>query len=285
VLASGGDYYDAANEAELRRLLEAIQNGVDQNVDQPREAVRAVATQLAQARGTPTVPPGLTATAVAATGVPTPAAVTDEAPYAAQTACDHPYLPLRPGARWTYVSAAGAQTAQVTGVTGGPSTATATMTRDGAESLTWQCDDSGLWANTIPHEAQVFGLDPQINGWEWLSSAGAWLLPPAQLAPGAQWAFNLTFQDNDAMGTGGQIGEVESVQALAAVGTEPVAFAGGVVEALRIDSTFEVTAMGSAGPPGSATYWYARGIGLIRLEFARGAQTALFELQSYTVPQ
>jgi hypothetical protein len=282
--AGGGDYFDAADETALRALLEAIQASVDQAIANVREDVRAAATRLAAERGTPTTAPDVTTTAGAATNEPAEAAGTGEAPDLAQTACDHPYFPMREGATWTYVSAAGLQTARVTDVVGDQNSATATMMRDGAEPLTWYCNPTGLMTNTLPDGEQVFGLDPQINGWEWLSSSGAWLLPARQLAPGVQWTFGMSFQDNDQMGTGGMIGVVEFAQALTSVRFEEVRFGGEVAEALRVDSTFEVTAMGNAAPGGAVTYWYVRGVGLIRLEFARASQSAMFVLQGYELP-
>ena len=86
------------------------------------------------------------------------------------------------------------------------------------------------------------------------------------------------------MGTGGMIGVVEFAQALTSVRFEELAFEGEVAQALRVDSTFELTAMGNSPPPGGVTYWYVKGVGLARLEFARASQSALFVLQSHAVP-
>ena len=282
VQTGGGDYYDAGDEATLRALLEAIQAGVDLASTNAREDVRATATWLAAERGTPTPAPDLTATT--ATTEPTTMAATGEAPYPAQSACDHPYFPLREGATWTYVTAAGVQTVRVTDVSGGQNSATATMTRDGAEPVTWTCSPTELLTNTLPDGEHIFGLDPQINGWEWLSSSGTWLLPASQLEPGAQWILGMSFQDNDEMGTGGQIGVVEYEQSLTALRFEDVNLEDEVVEALRVDSTFEMTVMGGEAPPGTVTHWYAMGIGLVRLEYTRASQSAVFVLQSHAVP-
>jgi hypothetical protein len=63
-----------------------------------------------------------------------------------QTACDHPYFPMRPGATWTYQTDTGSFTWTVDSVEGTPESATAVMTFNVADvsgTYNWTCTAAG----------------------------------------------------------------------------------------------------------------------------------------------
>jgi hypothetical protein len=279
--AGGGSYLEAANEAELRELLKAIQAHIENPETHTPDDVLATATSLAARETTPT-PALSTATSAGPTEAATEPNGSD---YESQTACDHPFFPLRVGAAWTYSSNTGTQTFQVTDVVGDATTATATLLRDGADTITWHCTGEGLAAYASLD--MFLGVDPESVGWSLASTTGVWLPPAGDLVPGAEWDFHFVLEEDPAGGNV-VIGSSDFAQDLAAVGMEAFELEGETVQALRIDSTLVTTPKGFPPAPGRDTYWLVQGVGLVRAEqwreFTTGPETVVRTLQSYAMP-
>lgn len=168
-----------------------------------------------------------------------------------QSACDHPFWPLREGARWVFAGEDGASfTWEILSVTGDMDSAEATMQMStGAEAedvtftYTWECGvDGGLVSYDFAGQTlNQPGLDMEMQ----VTSGSGEFLPPVELLEtGYTWetsinsTFNMTIEEagqNMAIG-----GEMANVQTSTISGTEPVTFDGRAVDGLQID---QVSAM------------------------------------------
>jgi hypothetical protein len=303
-LLDSGNYLPARNRDELRTILKAIQAHIDapntQTVSdvlataqasgnatvtaQASSTALATATVTAEAQGTATAHPP-TPTATAASDATAAAAATNASSYAAQTACDHPYLPLRDHATWTYTgTSGGALIVTVTGVVGDLNHATATLTvvaNGKSGTSTANCGPEGIrfdstWGG-FPGMSWQVGFGP---GWEWTEATGVWLLPPSQLVPGASWMCRNAFANS----RGPQIYDTTLVVA----GDEPTTMPGGQsVQALRVDRTFSILPA-DYDVNGSGSDWFVWGVGLVKEEAqltTRGVTgNGNTALQAYHVP-
>ena len=298
----GAHYLPARDQDQLRAILAAIQAYIDAAGAQA--ASDAIAT--AQAAGTApatatalasptagvsdTAVPGRLTPAATASGAVTPeatgaGAVTPEATGASarQTACDHPYLPLRAGASWTYSGRSGGASITVSSVEGDLERATATLNKvvQGITDITTvTCGPDGLISDSVLGD--FVGLSRQYEfgpGWDRTASTGVWLLPEGQLVPGAAWSVHSAFANSQGR-------TFTSDQELTAVGVELILLDGQAVEALRVDTTFVY------GPnldtAGNVSSWFVRGIGLVKweAEITTSGVTGSnnLDLESYTAP-
>jgi hypothetical protein len=141
------------------------------------EAREALALVAAQKPASPTPPPAPTATLPP---TPTPAP---------QSACDHPFFPLRLGATWIYTATAPVGegspgelrtitiTDTVTAVEGDLQSATAAV----GQTLAYGCSSDGL---VLLRAAIPFGAVTSL--------AGVYLPPADQLTRGSSWTYNFT---------------------------------------------------------------------------------------------
>lgn len=208
-----------------------------------------------------------------------------------QTACDHPYLPMRPGATWTYNTSEGQTTWAITSVTGNAQSANAVMTFTAADiqgTYNWTCTaDGGLVSYDFGSFTGV-GLGTVVN-MEVSNASGVWLPPANLLTPGYSWAnayetsFSVTIPDS------GEGSALSSTNENASVtGTEPVTFGGQTFEGLQISRTgtqsFQITIGGFSGPgqavPINSTMVLARGVGIISTVDSGNAT----QLVSYSLP-
>lgn len=274
----GGIYFDAPDEDSLRNALEEIQKHIDNPPAAPIATVVALgtpgaafATQIASGSG------GSTALASPVPG------------YVMQTACDHPYFPLRTGAVWNYTGADMSMTWTVSQVSGDQNNASATMESGfdaGSISFEWDCGAGGIssYQMVALGMAELQGL---VN-FSVESSSGAFLLPASQLSPGATWnsAYSLLMSlsaDDTSFSTA-----MDVTQDYVVSGTESITTPAGTFEALRVDSTGSTT-IGGLGLPGlavpvSATLWYAPGVGLVRILSQAEGTDYVTELESYEIP-
>jgi hypothetical protein len=313
---SAGTYLAALTEEDLRAILEAIQAYVDDGTTALLDQVVALATPeilatvVAGGGFTPIAPvPTLPGEATAGPGEATPvpgeatpgpdatvavgptAEPTSDglAGYDSQTACDHPYFPLRQGATWTYSSEFGGYTWTVTEVTGDLENATATLqmaVTDATITYHWNCSAEGVvsydFGNIAISSAEG---DMSMNI---ISTEGAWLLPPDQMEEGATWTHSYEIEMSmPAEGGGGTITS-QSTQNFTAGGLETSETEAGSFETLRVDST-AVNTVSFPGFPGTtststSTFWLARGVGIIRSESVSEGSSSSSVLVSYSIP-
>ncbi|MFQ3662240.1 MAG: hypothetical protein SNJ69_07580 [Chloroflexaceae bacterium] len=253
---------------------------------------------------------------------PAPAPATPEAqptPVASaepQTACDHPYLPLRPGATWTYRERAQRYTVRwtVTDVEGDRQTATArmeslvevpdpSMGEDVRLEYTWRCSaEEGIVSfdyvslTNANRGSTEFRFEIVENEGE-----GVMLPPVGRLMPGQSW--NLSSRstirmvlpdDTGGPGMGDMGGTSETQVAYTVVEALPVTFAGSTYDGLKVQQetriTTNITIGGvSAAVPATTTTVtsisiLARGIGYVVVDEISGTENGGMELVEYSIP-
>ena len=176
-----------------------------------------------------------------------PAADTES--YYSQTACDHPYFPLREGATWTFADSINGTTINwlITEISGDRGNATAIMQitiTGGAEEIrldyTWQCSAAAGIASFDYATLNSINTGPgQITlEMQNASGEGVQFLPADQLLPGVTW--NMTtegiFRMNlNAAGTALQADGTMQVRMVNIVlNDDPVVFGGHTLPALVI---------------------------------------------------
>jgi hypothetical protein len=158
-----------------------------------------------------------TATATLAPS-PTPTATLPPAPVA-ESACDHPYLPLRLGATWFYEPTLGEGpnivTVTVNTVQGDTQSATAETTE-----YAYQCDANGLTYSGLRLPVGVI-----------TNLSGVFLPPADQLAPGYTW--NYAYYSNIAAPPSGLITTTVYLTSTV-VSADPVTFNGETYPGLQV---------------------------------------------------
>ena len=212
---------------------------------------------IATATPLPTSTPSPTAT-------PTPT-VTPTPVWTAQSACDHPYFPLREGARWSYASKLpeGPATREitVTRVTGDLQRATAETT-----DYTYTCDATGIKysaPNFIAGTVRTLG--------------GVVLPPPDQLTVGSSWDYVYEFSFTTVQG---DVKTSTYSLTYTVAGSAPVVFNGVAFDGLQIAIEQDADDPGFLGArvrtQSTYTWILARTIGLL--------EDNVKILDSYSIP-
>lgn len=259
---------------------------------------------LAVTTGDPAVvgvlPPGTTPLAPVATVVAsadataTPVSSGPVGPYVGQTACDHPYFPMRPGSTWTYnfVSPefSGTYTMVVDSVTGDAETAEAkmTMTFDVLVfNYTWTCTRTGGIQSYDYAMGGGSGAGMSVAN---VTGEGYFLLSADQLLTNASWTYS-SAGDISMEVAGTTMTGSNSMSA-----TNTVAGVGGTydyqgttlsdVVVILSEQTSSVTMSGATLPAAetTSTLQFARGIGLVSSATAGSDVSSSSTLASYTIP-
>ena len=225
------------------------------------------------------------------TPLPTLAVLPD---FVGQTACDHPYLPMRPGASWSYSGSDGVNyTWSIAGVQGDVNNATAEMINDfgtGQVTYHWQCNANGL----VSYEFGSIAGDTtgQIASFEVKNPSGTFLPPADLLEPGYSWTSSYEMDMQFSAAAGGSIATMSWSQSYTVVAIEPVKVKDQTFEGLRISgSGTGVMTINIAGAPAQTipinntfTYLLARGVGLVHSESTSPDFTSTSDLTDYTIP-
>ncbi len=203
-----------------------------------------------------------------------------------ETACDHPYLPLRAGATWSY-SGIAPYTWAVDSVSGDRQSATAHLSIDfgsGSFSLDWNCSPDGILYYQMADLSS--GDVPGVVSFNVSSADGVTLPKESVLTSGGSWDSSYT------IGMGVDIPGFtdtftsQTTETSTAGSETSVSTAAGTFDAIPVTSTGTVTTtgLGDFSTDFSSTVWYARGIGIVRIESSAAGETVTFELSSYSVP-
>jgi hypothetical protein len=247
-LIPGATYTDAPEAAVLERVLAEIQTEVD------RAAVEALEPAEPVASGS-------------------------------GDACDHPYLPLRQGATWSYGTSEGSMTWTVTSA----SSSAATMDFNipgGTFTVNWTCAPGGL----ASYDFGSFGSSDLagLGSVEIVSSSGSWLPTVDELESGASWSHEFTTSVSSAVEGFSVNIEATTTENFTAAGVETVSVPAGTFEAIRVDESATTTISGAPIPipstSSTGTYWYAPGVGIVRWTNSSEGYTGYGELTSYSVP-
>ncbi len=218
-----------------------------------------------------------------------------------QTACDHPYFPLRPGATWSYTGSDGTtQVWTVAGVEGDRSQASATIVADialGGDSVQvtydWLCDAGGLTSYDFGALATI-GLG-DIVSFDVTDSTGVFFPAAGLLTPGYGWS--QSYQSTMTIQIPGESATINStssheIQAMV-VGFEPVTIDGQTVEGLRIARDSTVTSQlvmpgGFAAPAQTIVsreeLVFVRGVGMVSSTSTSDGSTVTSNLVSHSIP-
>ncbi len=289
---AGGAFLNAPDSDTLRNILLTIQN----YIDHPSPPALALVSQAATPGAVIVIPPtpvagttpggdGQAGPTSAAGSTPEPSATETATGYAAQTACDHPYLPLRPGATWTYSGDNFGYTWTVDSVAGDLNNATAVVTfsfEGGTITYHWACSPEGItyFQSVSMSMGEGFVSDTTIT-----NQSGATLLSVANLKPGATWnssyTMNYTFKGE---GISGEVTSTISESHTAGAAQSLGAYAD-VIPVVSNGTYTTTSSFGSSSSSGVSTIYFARGVGIVRMEsqFEGGSSTT--ELVSYNVPE
>lgn len=119
-----------------------------------------------------------------------------------QTACDHPFMPLRPGATWTYSGGGRTVTWTVTDVAGDQQQASAAMTAEGGKVTShflWECE-AGVGLQRLYRSQTIDGagtLDLTLD-----IGFGAYLPPAGALKPDLAWEASAKYFETGGGGGG-----------------------------------------------------------------------------------
>ena len=212
--------------------------------------------------------------------------------------CANEYYPVLQGATWTYES------------TGGPAgdyrfTDTISVVKDGGFTLTsqfgdlaytqdWNCLEEGLSARQPGGSiAAILRTQDLTFPFEVKQMDGVTL--PSALVIGDEWQHAINFEGKMEIAGEPATAEGTAHTTYKVLDKDSISVPAGSFETLRIqvDTNLDVTikVQGLSVPAsfsGSYTYWYARGIGLVKAEgqgsIASTSFTETIELQSYNIP-
>lgn len=253
-LVPGGTYLDAPNPTSLRQRLTEVQTDVNRRAAETFEE-------------------------------PADVSVTHDA----ETACDHPYLPLRSGASWTFAATEGTLTWSISSAGGSTDSASAVMDvafPAGSMTTHWTCTPAGIVSYDFG-SISAGGIGALV-AMDVTETSGVWLPPAELLTPGYSWGISYTTAIS-APGIGAAVDMTSTTdETMTVVGTETVSVPAGTFQALRVDSTMvssisgmmlEVPTMAS-----NSTFWYVEGIGIVRYAFSGADYSGGGDLTSYSIP-
>jgi hypothetical protein len=208
---------------------------------------------------------------------------------AAATACDHPYLPLRTGATWTYSGSDGQLTWSISSAGGSPEAGSATMEMAMPSvnmTVHWNCSSAGIVSYDFASiRAAEIG---DVATMDIVDNSGTWLPPAERLTPGSSWGNEYTIVMN--VPDVAEIGNMSTVisETWSVGGEETVSVPAGTFEAIRIDGTANMTVSTPMGEVPSITmsmsYWFARDVGIVRFTNAGEGFSSQSDLTSYSIP-
>jgi len=300
--ATGSNFVSADTKDQLTHVLTTIQTFAQ---DSTTTDVTGVMATAAAAVGTqnvvvPGTPQGGTPVAQSTPvsggtpepnktpvrGTPAPTAVTTGSGSGGtgQTACDHPYWPLRPGATWTFSGDTGDQTWTISNVTGDTSNAAAEMqfkVSDTTITFHWTCSPDGINSYDFG-SVNTAGSGGNVS-FSVVKHSGTFLPSADKLVKGAQWDSAYTLQTSI-----GTVNVTDDVQEhFTAAGIESVTVAGQTRDALRVDIASTITVTGASGPTtinGTSSYWLVRGVGPVKFVSNFDNSSSTSTLTSYSIP-
>lgn len=212
--------------------------------------------------------------------------------------CANEYYPVLQGATWTYES------------TGGPAgdyrfTDTISAAKNGSFTLTsqygdltyiqdWNCLEEGLSSRQPAGSIAAILRTQDLTFPFEVKQVDGVTLPPA-LTIGDEWQHSITFDGKMEIANAPATAEGTAHTNYKVLDTDSISVPAGSFETIRIqvginlDVTIKVQGISvPASFSGTYTYWYARGIGLVKAEGQGSIASASFsetiELQSYNIP-
>ena len=220
----------------------------------------------------------------------------------AQSACDHPYMPLRQGATWTYDTGEGSYTWEVKSVEGNMDAATAVVLvtiEDIALEYTWDCA-AGQGISSFDFAGQNMGAAFPEMTMDITAGEGAFLPPAEQMVPGHSWdaSYEQTIEFNmgelgDALGDEAILvkADVTTAQTSTVLSADPITAAGITVEGVQVEQVSDILmvmdVMGTAVEQGqtlNSTFELGWGTGIMRQAVQSDFGPSSVELVSFYIP-
>lgn len=208
--------------------------------------------------------------------------------YEAQTACDHPYFPLRQGATWTFTSDGYTYSWTVSAVSGDLNNATATFVMDfdgGSTNFEWTCSSEGVYSYDVGTlTADSLGT---IANFSVTSQSGARFPPAAELESGASWTSEYTYTYETSVEGLSTSFTTQIQESNSAGASQPLTTGLGTFDAIPISTTTTSTSttdFGSFSNTSSTVCWFARGVGMLSCDSNSEGFSSHSELVSYSVP-
>ncbi len=211
-----------------------------------------------------------------------------------QTACDHPYFPMRTGATWVYKAtsseASFTTTMAVTSVTGDAESAEAEMTmtlEDLVITYHWVCTRTG---GLQSFDYALSGLSSASGASSDVTGEGVFLPPADQLVVNGTWTYSSSGTMTMEAGGASMSGSATNTANNTVAGfVASVDVAGGTVNDVMTVLSEQTTqvSFGGIDTPAMATrstLEFAKGIGLVSSASAGDAGYSNMELLSYTIP-
>ena len=207
-------------------------------------------------------------------------------------ACDHPYLPVRPGATWSYADGEGNTSEYIVReVTGNQDYAKAEVDAllSGPDftlnmTLTWTCDRDGIRA---PITA-LYGLPGEIEATVFGEDEGVLLPNVENLAFGNQWTYNTFFLMTMTSPDSGVVQvKNDRQEEFTSEQFSKVSVPAGEFEALEISGIYTVTTEVVSFKrefPGTESLWFAEGVGLVK-DYVEQDGAYFIELVDYYIPE
>jgi hypothetical protein len=206
----------------------------------------------------------------------------------ASTACDHPYLPVLPGASWTFSGDGYTYNMRVESVSGDMQSARADVVSsfpEGSVTLEWTCAAGGVSFTQMG----AFSVSDTVGvgKFEIIDQSGNTLLPTNEFVPGASWSSEHTMAYSIGIAELDSAFTSHTSENHSAGAPQTITTPAGTFEAIPVTSDGTVTTSGQFGI-GSNSYtsvvYYSEGVGIVRIEtFSEGFGIQL-DLQSYFVP-
>ena len=175
-----------------------------------------------------------------------------------ETACDHPYFPLRSGSSWTYSTTEGTSTWSVGSAGGTANSAEATMAISMAEvamTTHWNCTSAGIISYDFGN-ISVAGMG-EIVSTDVTDSSGVFLPAASLLAPGYSWSDNYSVVMHITAEGFSVDMTMSAAETWTAAGMETVSVPAGTFEALRVEGTENISMSGFRGW-GAWIPWFMR---------------------------
>lgn len=270
----GGTFYNAPDADALRIALLDIQNQIQSGApsavaDQPEvEEEEIVAAEVVD---DPTEP--------------SPVVIGG---YVSQTACDHPYFPLREGAHWDYSYDGIPATWDVTSVSGDQTVATATVViafEGGSITYNWACGINGIFYYQGGFfDFSEFDADVSV---ELTSRSGSPLPPPEAFVPGTTWTSAYTMVMSMSV-EGNPLHITNDVEETYTAGEpQEMTIAGETFEVIPVSTSGTTTTSSFGGTftnTSTGTCSFALGVGWLGCNTVSAGETSVSELLSYSIP-
>ena len=214
-----------------------------------------------------------------------------------QTACDHPYFPMRIGSKWTFNNGADTMIWEITDVQGDLDNATAQMTNTAGDLLLeyqWNCsaEDGLVSFDFATLGLQDFGTDVTMEN---ALLEGNFMPDASEMVPGYSWNLLFSGMLNFTQAAGDQTIEVNadliSDQTFTVVGDDPVSVGDQTFDGIQVEESntisIVINMMGSEVPQEisiGSLMQLGYGVGVVRQDYDSDFGSETQQLVEFYIP-